>query len=146
MLTEHTPAPLFTLPNADGVPVSLTDYANNWVLLYFYPKDDTPGCTTEACSLRDNMPFLEDIGITVLGINGDSVASHKKFTEKYTLPFNLLSDTTGDTIKAYGADGFLAPKRISYLIAPDGTIAKAYATVSPATHAQEVIDDLKTLK
>ena len=83
MIQEHTPAPLFSLLNAENVEKNLADYAGQWVLLYFYPKDDTPGCTTEACAFRDNTPFYEDIGITVIGISKDTPKSHKAFKEKY---------------------------------------------------------------
>lgn len=145
MLTEHNPAPLFTLPNAEGLPISLNTYKGSWTLLYFYPKDDTPGCTTEACTFRDNFPFYEDIGIAVIGISRDTVAKHKKFKEKYNLPFELLSDTEGVVVTAYQADNLVGTKRISYLIAPDGTIAKAYSKVSPANHPQEVLADVQLL-
>lgn len=145
MLTEHTLAPNFTLPNHEGTPKSLKDFLGHWVLLYFYPKDDTPGCTTEACAFRDNTPFYEDVGIQVIGISKDSPESHATFKEKYNLPFELLSDTDGTTIKAYGADGMLGTKRISYLINPEGVIVKAYGKVSPATHAEEVLKDLQSL-
>lgn len=146
MLQEKTIAPSFTLKNALYEEKSLGDYAGHWVLLYFYPKDNTPGCTTEACAFRDNFPLYEDIGISVIGINSDSPESHQAFKEKYNLPFELLSDTNGIVAKQYSADGMLGTKRISYLIAPDGTIAKAYAKVNPATHAEEVLADLKALQ
>lgn len=146
MLEENTIAPNFTIKNQDGKDVSLSDYAGKWTLIYFYPKDDTPGCTKEACALRDNFPFYEDTGIEILGISKDSPASHTKFIQKYSLPFTLLSDSEGSVAKTYGADGMLGTKRISYLVSPNGTIAKAYPKVSPATHAQEVLEDLKKLK
>jgi peroxiredoxin Q/BCP len=145
MLQEQTIAPNFSLLSDQETPVSLSDFAGKWVLLYFYPKDDTPGCTKEACALRDNFPFYEDTGIAILGISKDSPKSHQKFIEKYSLPFTLLSDTENTVSKQYGADGVLGTKRISYLIAPDSTIAKAYSEVHPATHAQEVLEDLKKL-
>jgi peroxiredoxin Q/BCP len=146
MLNEQTIAPNISLLNQDDKQVSLSYFSGSWVLLYFYPKDDTPGCTAEACALRDNFPFYEDTGITVLGVSKDSPKSHKKFIEKYSLPFTLLSDSEGSVAKEYGADGILGTKRVSYLVAPDGTITKAYPKVNPATHAQEVLVDLKTLK
>ena len=146
MITEHTPAPQFTLMSDKEKEVSLSDYKGSWVVLYFYPKDNTPGCTTEACAFRDNFPFYEDTGITVLGISKDSPKSHVSFKEKYNLPFTLLSDTEGAVAELYGASNMLGgTKRISYLIAPDGTVAKAYEKVSPATHADEVLADYKTL-
>lgn len=146
MLEETTLAPDFTLQNEHNEAISLSAYKDHWVLLYFYPKDDTPGCTTEACAFRDNFPLYEDVGIAVIGISKDSPESHQTFKEKYNLPFTLLSDKDGTIAKQYGADGLLGTKRISYLIAPDGTIAKAYAKVSPATHAEEVLNDLKALQ
>ncbi len=146
MLEENTIAPNFTLKNQDGKDVSLSDYAGKWTLIYFYPKDDTPGCTKEACALRDNFPFYEDTGIEILGISKDSPASHTKFIQKYSLPFTLLSDSEGSVAKTYRADGMLGTKRISYLVSPNGTIAKSYPKVSPATHAQEVLEDLKKLQ
>ncbi|HSE56834.1 MAG TPA: peroxiredoxin [Candidatus Paceibacterota bacterium] len=146
MLTEGTITPPFSLPNAEGDTVSSTDFSGQWTLLYFYPKDDTPGCTKEACAFRDNFPFYEDIGITVVGISRDSVASHKKFKEKYNLPFELLSDTEGAVIETYGAANGTSTKRISYLVDPNGIIAKAYEQVTPATHAETVLKDLKELQ
>ncbi len=145
MLQEQTKAPNFTLVDQDEKEISLSD-TGKWVLLYFYPKDDTPGCTTEACSLRDNFPFYEETGISVVGISQDTPISHKRFQEKYELPFELLSDAEGKVSEMYGSGVDDTPKRISYLIAPDGTIAKAYPKVNPATHAQEVLEDLKKLK
>jgi len=146
MLAINTPAPNFALKNAEGVTVSLSEKAGTWILLYFYPKDDTPGCTAEACSIRDAMPLYEDLHITVFGISKDSVESHRKFKEKYRLPFDLLSDEDGYVSQLYGAGAGETPKRISYLIAPDGTIVRAYEKVSPATHAQEVLKDMEGLK
>lgn len=143
MLQENTPAPSFSLFDETQTLRTLDSYKGSWVLLYFYPKDDTPGCTTEACAFRDNFPFYEDTGITVIGISKDSATSHIKFKEKYSLPFTLLSDTEGVIAKLYGADGLLGTKRISYLVDPQGIIKKAYPKVSPATHAEEVLHDLK---
>ena len=145
MIAENNPAPLFTLPNAEGASVSLADYRGSWVILYFYPKDNTPGCTTEACTFRDNFPFYEDTGLKVIGISRDSVAAHKTFKEKYQLPFELLSDTEGSIVAAYGAAGLVGTKRISYLIDPSGTVARAYPKVSPALHPSEVLADMKAL-
>ena len=145
MLQENTTAPTFSLFDETQTLRTLESYKGSWILLYFYPKDDTPGCTTEACAFRDNFPFYEDIGITIIGISKDSAVSHKKFKEKYSLPFTLLSDTEGSIAKVYGADGLLGTKRISYLIDPEGTIKKSYAKVSPATHAEEVLADLQSL-
>ncbi len=147
MLTEGQIAPQFTLSNQDGVHRMLSDFIGSWVILYFYPKDDTPGCTAEACTFRDNFPFYEEVGIAVVGISKDSPESHKKFKEKYELPFELLSDPNSAIIRAYGAEKETGgTARISYLMRPDGTIAKAYATVNPATHAEEVLHDMATLR
>jgi len=139
-------APDFSAPDQNGVVHKLSDYAERWVLLYFYPKDDTPGCTKEACSLRDEYAVLKERGVAVLGVSKDSVKSHARFVDKYDLPFTLLSDADGEIIKLYGADGITLPKRISYLIRPDGTIAKIYNPVQAATHAADVLADLPTLQ
>lgn len=146
-------APAFSVLDQDGKQVQLADYAGKWVLLYFYPKDDTPGCTKEACALRDNLPRFGDMKAVVLGVSVDSVKSHKKFVDKYKLPFTLLADEEKQIVKAYGVWGekkfmgrtFQGTKRMSFLIKPDGTIAKIYDTVKPALHAQEVLSDLSTL-
>lgn len=145
MLQENTIAPSFSLFDEIETLRTLDLYKGSWILIYFYPKDDTPGCTTEACAFRDNFPFYEDTGITVLGISKDSSTSHKKFKEKYSLPFTLLSDTEGKVATLYGADGILGTKRISYLIDPEGMIRKVYPKVTPAIHAEEVLRDLKAL-
>jgi thioredoxin-dependent peroxiredoxin len=146
MLKEHERAPDFTLLNQDSIPVSLANFAGQWVLLYFYPKDDTPGCTAEACAIRDNFPFYEDLGIAVIGISCDSSESHKEFKEKNGLPFTLLADEDGKVSEQYGSGVGDTPKRISYLIAPDGTVAKTYPVVIPAHHAEEVLKDLKSIR
>lgn len=146
MITSQERAPEFTLLNQDSIPVSLSNFAGQWVLLYFYPKDDTPGCTQEACAIRDNFPFYEDLGISVLGISKDSPESHKAFKEKYGLPFGLLADTEGKVSELYGSGINDTPVRISYLINPEGIIVKAYNTVDPMTHAETVLADLRELK
>ena len=144
-------APNFHLSDQEGNKHSLTDYAGQWVLLYFYPKDDTPGCTTEACTIRDSWSEFKEAGVVVLGISTDSVKSHKKFAEKYELPFPLLADEQKEVVKAYGVWGpkkfmgreFLGTKRWSFLIKPDGTITKIYEDVKPAEHAREVLADVQ---
>lgn len=141
MLDIKTKAPDFSAPDQDGNIHSLADYKGQWLLLYFYPRDNTPGCTIEACSLRDNFPHFEKLKTAVVGVSTDSVASHGKFTSKYSLPFTLLSDSEHQMIKAYQANGL--KRRISYLIDPSGFIVKAYANVKPANHAEEVLEDLK---
>jgi len=143
-------APTFTLPDSLGNQVSLNDYKGKWVVLYFYPKDDTPGCTTEACNFRDDFKSLEAIGAKVVGVSIDDSFSHKKFAEKYNLPFPLLSDASGEVASRYGAlNNFLViklAKRYTYLINPQGKIAKIYLSVDTSKHSQEIIDDLKGLK
>lgn len=122
--------------------------------MYFYPKDDTPGCTKEACSIRDNLPKFKSLNMDVLGISADTVKSHKKFAEKYGLPFTLLSDEKKEVLKKYGtwAKKKLAGKdyfgilRTSFLINPEGKIFKIYQNVKPDTHAEEVLRDLQNIK
>lgn len=133
-------APDFSLPDQDGVTHSLKDYENKWVLIYFYPKDDTPGCTKEACGFRDVAAEYAKNNVIVLGVSKDSVISHKKFAEKYHLTFPLLSDESKVVIGAYGAWG-----RVSFLIGPDQTIQKEYLKVDVFKHAQEILQDVKTL-
>jgi len=143
-------APTFTLPDSLGNQVSLNDYKGKWVVLYFYPKDDTPGCTTEACHFRDDFKSLEAISAKVIGVSIDDSFSHKKFAEKYNLPFPLLSDASGEVASRYGAlNNFLViklAKRYTYLINPQGKIAKIYLSVDTSKHSQEIIEDLKKLK
>lgn len=145
-----SPAPSFHLPDAKKEQHRLTDYAGQWLVLYFYPKDDTPGCTKEACSFRDDLFQLEKLGAKVLGISVDDSDSHAKFAEKYNLPFPLLSDTDGKVADSYGALTNLGiikiAKRYTFLIDPKGNIAKAYLSVDTSRHSQEIIDDLKQLK
>ena len=153
MLPLGQQAPDFTLPDQDGVMHSLTDYRGKWVLMYFYPKDDTPGCTKEACALRDDFPAFDKLGAQIFGVSADTVASHKKFATKYKLPFTLLADPEKGMLKAYGVWGmkkFMGREyegimRSSYLINPEGKIAKVYEKVNPLTHADEVKKDLEAL-
>ena len=150
-LTEDSKAPDFELPDQNGKIHKLSDYKGKWVLLYFYPKDDTPGCTKEACTIRDSFPKFGKLNITVLGISKDSVVSHKKFEQKYNLPFALLSDEQKEVINLYGVWGekkfmgktYQGIHRTSFLINPEGTIAKIYEKVKPETHAEEVLKDIK---
>ncbi|HEX6542804.1 MAG TPA: thioredoxin-dependent thiol peroxidase [Ktedonobacterales bacterium] len=144
---EGTPAPDFTLPAGDGSKVTLSALRGQWVVLYFYPKDDTPGCTIEACSFRDNWQTLEQRGVRVLGISRDSVESHQKFAEKFSLPFTLLSDDEGEVTQKYGVWGeksmygktFMGISRVTFAIAPDGVIAHVWQKVKPDGHAAEVL-------
>jgi peroxiredoxin Q/BCP len=150
MLQLHKKAPTFILQDQNGVTHTLEQYKGKKVLLYFYPKDDTPGCTTEACSFRDNYKTLSDAGLVVLGVSKDSVKSHKKFADKYDLPFPLLSDNEGTVCEAYGVWGkkkfmgreYMGIMRQSFLIDEKGSLAKIYETVVPKEHVSEVSKDL----
>jgi peroxiredoxin Q/BCP len=151
MLKLGSKAPAFTLKDQNGDEHSLKDAAGKWVLLYFYPKDDTPGCTTEACSIRDAWSDFKKLGAVVWGVSKDSVKSHAKFVEKYHLTFPVLSDESTEMIQKYEAwdkkkfmgREYMGILRISYLINPEGRIAKVYEKVKPAEHAAEVVADLK---
>ncbi len=145
-----SPAPEFTLPDQEGKEHSLADYRGRWVLLYFYPKDDTPGCTKEACAIRDAFPQFGKGKAVILGISPDSVKSHAKFAEKYALPFTILADEGRQAIDAYGVWGpkkFMGREyegvlRTSFLINPEGKIEKVYENVKPEVHADEVLADI----
>lgn len=144
----------FKLPDQDGKIHSLSQYLGKWVVLYFYPRDDTPGCTKEACNFRDSIHELEKLEVVILGVSKDSISSHKKFSEKYHLNFPILSDEKKDVLKLYKAWGkkkfmgkeFEGILRMTYLIDPEGEIKKAYDKVNPLIHAEEVFKDLQTLK
>lgn len=146
-------APEFSLSDQDGTMHTLGEYKGSWVLLYFYPKDDTTGCTKEACTLRDEFPNFGALRAVVLGVSIDSVESHKKFAQKYSLPFTLLADEDRQLVEAYGVWGkkrmmgreYMGTRRTSFLIDPRGAIAKIYEGVKPAVHAQEVLRDLEEL-
>jgi len=142
-------APDFSLPDQDGKTHSLANYRGQVVLIYFYPKDDTPGCTKEACTIAEVYDDFEKNGVKVFGISTDSIESHKQFAEKYHLPFTLLSDPDRQVIVAYGAnqegegsEHSTHTKRISYLVSPDGVIIRSYPDVDPATHALNILKDL----
>lgn len=141
MLKEGSKIIDFNLVDQDGMAHKLSNYSEGRVLLYFYPKDDTPGCTKEACMITEVYDDFKKAGITVLGISSDSPESHKKFKEKYNLPFTLLSDPEKKVIKEYGAFSPLFTKRISYLI-DRGIIVKVYPKVDPASHAMEILKEL----
>lgn len=153
-LETGTLAPDFLLMDQSGAPHRKSDYAGRWLLIYFYPKDDTPGCTKEACGLRDRWSELQNLGCAVLGVSADSSESHAKFLTKHSLPFTLLSDPKHEMLQAYGAwqqksmygKFFMGIARISFLVDPDGRIAKAYPKVNAAAHADEVIRDLSALR
>jgi thioredoxin-dependent peroxiredoxin len=145
-------APDFSLPDQAGKIHHLSDYHGKWLVLYFYPKDDTPGCTKEACSFRDGREEFTKRGVSIVGISKDSVASHEKFSKKFDLNFTILSDTSLETIKAYGAWGkkkfmgkeFDGVLRNTYLINPEGEIVKTYEGVKPDIHSAEILSDLAT--
>ena len=143
------PAPDFELTDQNGQLHSIEDYRGKWVALYFYPKDDTPGCTTEACEFRDNIFAFKNLNCQILGVSLDDVDSHKEFAEKYSLPFPLLADTAGSTADAYGVKskymGMSVAKRQTFLIDPDGNVAKHYEKVDPDTHSQQLLADLEAL-
>lgn len=151
MPKEGTKAPPFSLPDENGEVRSLADHKGSWVLLYFYPKDDTTGCTREACTIQDDLPQFSRLDCTVYGVSADSETSHRKFRDKYHLSFHLLSDLDKTTINAYGVWGkkkFMGREyegilRTSFLINPEGKIAKVYQKVKPLEHAQEVLADLQ---
>ncbi|MCP5092545.1 MAG: peroxiredoxin [Gammaproteobacteria bacterium] len=142
-------APEFELPDQTGQLHSLEDYRDQWVVLYFYPKDETPGCTTEACEFRDNIFAFRELNAQILGVSLDDVESHMDFAENHSLPFPLLADTDGSASDAYGVKtrmfGMTVAKRQTFIIGPEGTIAKHYVTVKPAEHSAEIIADLKML-
>jgi peroxiredoxin Q/BCP len=140
-------APNFTLPDQNGNMHSLADYANGWLVLYFYPEDDTPGCTTEACAFRDAREVIAELGNTqVVGVSKDSVDSHKKFADKYNLAFTLLSNPSHDTLRSYHSWSDAGMQRNTYIINPNGEIVKEYKNVNPEEHVAEIIKDLKVLQ
>lgn len=143
----------FSLPDQERTNHTLSQYRGKWVILFFYPKDDTPGCTREACSFRDAIVELQKFGVVILGVSKDSVVSHKRFSEKYHLNFPILSDEKRIVIRKYEAWGkkkfmgreFEGTIRMTYLINPEGEIQKRYEKVNPLIHAGEILVDLKTL-
>lgn len=151
MLKEGDSVPAFTLPDQDKKDHNIHDYLGQWVLVYFYPKDNTPGCTVEATEIRDNYSEFEKLNVAVLGISKDSSGSHQKFIEKYDLPFTLLSDKEKQVAELFGSLGlkkfmgkeYMGVLRNSYLIDPNGVVRKIYEGVTPKDHAQEVLEDVK---
>jgi peroxiredoxin Q/BCP len=149
-LKEGDAAPLFTTNTGDGQTLSLADLRGKHVILYFYPRDNTPGCTKEACAFRDEFAALKKKGAVVLGVSADSLTSHSRFVQKYKLPFTLLSDADNKIGIAYGAWGpkqfmgirYTGMHRITFLIAPDGTIKRIWTKVKPADHAREILAQL----
>jgi thioredoxin-dependent peroxiredoxin len=150
-LKEGDVAPKFTAATSGGGKISLADYLGKNVILYFYPKDDTPGCTKEACGFRDYFADFKKAGAVVLGVSPDSVKSHDKFVEKFKLPFTLLADEDKKIVEAYGVWGeksfmgrkYLGVYRVTFLIGPDGKIKKIWPEVKPDEHAAEVLAALK---
>lgn len=146
-------APAISLFDQNGTKHTLKENRGKWVLLYFYPKDNTPGCTKQACAIRDEFPAFKKLNCVVFGISTDNEKSHKKFEEKFDLPFTLLADTEKKMVEAYGVWApkkfmgreFLGTLRTSFLIDPEGRIAKIYENVKPELHAEEVLADLKVL-
>jgi peroxiredoxin Q/BCP len=141
----------FTLPDISGKIHTLSDYAGKWIILYFYPKDDTPGCTTEACSLRDARDTLAEMGAEIIGISKDDASSHEKFKAKYSLNFTLLTDSEKQAIEAYGAwgkkmFGVEGVLRKTFIINPEGQVVKVYGRVTPVGHGEQVVKDLKKLQ
>ena len=144
-------APEFSLPDEAGVVHSLTDFAGQWLVLYFYPADDTPGCTAEACSLRDARDDLAAMGAQIVGISKDPAAAHEKFKAKHSLNFTLLSDPDKIAINAYGAwgkkqFGVEGTLRKTFLIDPSGIVQKVYGRVTPEGHGEQVTEELKKLQ
>lgn len=154
MVTLHSPAPAFSLPDQDGKTHQLKEYLGKWLIVYFYPKDNTPGCTKEACGFRDNFNEFKKMHGHIVGISKDSVKSHANFANKQHLNFPILSDESLETIKAYKAWGekkFMGKTyqgiiRSTVIVNPEGKIAKVYTKVTPLTHAQTIIEDLRELQ
>ena len=147
LLKQGAVAPDFELEDENGVPHKLSDYRGKFVVLYFYPKDDTPGCTTEACNFRDDYSAYTKAGVVILGVSPDNVKSHAKFKMKHQLPFTLLADINHEVCVTYGVWAlkkmmgreYFGVLRTTYLIGPDGKIVKVFEKVKPADHSAEVL-------
>lgn len=154
MLDIGKKAPAFTLPDQNNKKIKLSDFDGTWRVVYFYPKDDTPGCTKEACAIAEVYKDFSKLGVKVFGASKDSPESHKKFAKKYNLPFTLLSDESTKMIEKYGAwqeksmygKKYMGIARITYIIDPKGKVAAAYPKVSPDQHALQLLKDLKVLQ
>jgi len=148
ILKEGAKAPDFSVPDQDGKMVSLKDYKGKKVILYFYPKDDTTGCTAEACNLRDNRPLIMKKNYEILGVSADTVKSHKKFATKYNLPFKLLADTEKDIINKYGVWGekmlfgrkYMGIHRVTFLIDEKGIIEQVITEVDTKNHTEQILN------
>lgn len=153
MLDIHIPAPVFNLPDQDGNTVKLSDFKGQKVVLYFYPKDNTPGCTKEACAFAAAYDGFKEQNVVVIGISKDSVRSHQKFADKFQLPFLILADPKLEAIQAYDVwkekklygRTYMGIMRSTYLIDEEGIIQRAYEKVDPTTHAQTILEDLKSI-
>lgn len=153
MLPSGIPAPAFALPDQDGIVHTLASYKGKWLLLYFYPKDDTPGCTTEACNFRDAFAEYSKKEIEVVGVSADPIKNHKKFAEKYHLPFTLLSDEEKTMVEDYEVwveksmygKNYWGIARTTFLIDPQGTIKAVYENVKPEEHSAEILNDFGSL-
>ncbi|HED31949.1 MAG TPA: thioredoxin-dependent thiol peroxidase [Prosthecochloris aestuarii] len=150
LLSAGTPAPAFESVDQHGNPVTLSAYKGRKVVLYFYPKDDTPGCTKEACAFRDNFPKFKEIGVAVIGVSIDSEKRHKKFSEKYELPFTLVVDEEKSIVQDYGVWGlkkfigreYMGTGRVTYLVNEEGVIEHVWPKVKPEKHAAEILEYL----
>ena len=141
-------APNFSLQDQNNLTHTLSDYEGQWIVLYFYPKDDTPGCTTQACDFRDAVKRIIASKAVLFGLSLDSVRSHKLFAEKYNLPFSLLADETGEVSELYDSlsSFFKVANRNTFIVDPEGNIAKIYLSVNPKTHSEMVLNDLISLQ
>lgn len=148
---EGAEAPSFALPNEEGETIRLSDFRGRPLVLYFYPKDDTPGCTTEACNFRDDFEAFQEAGIEILGVSPDSPDSHARFKARYDLPFSLLADETNEVCEAYGVWGrkrfrgreYMGVNRTTFIIDGDGTISHIFENVDPTEHSTEVLAALQ---
>jgi len=151
MLQAGNPFPNFSLPNQDGETVKLSDFAGNWLVVYFYPKDDTPGCTIQGKSFTATKQDFENAGVKVVGVSQDDVASHKNFCNKFAFTIDLLSDTNGDLMKALGIGqsdwkGMKFWERTSFLVDQKGIVRRVYEKVNPEGHEQALLNDVRGLK
>lgn len=154
MLEIGDSAPLFCLPNQDDIEICLRDLKGKWIVLYFYPKDSTPGCTIEACEFSENLPNFEELNAVILGVSPDSTKSHQRFIEKQNLNFILLSDEKKEVLEQYGVwklkklygREYMGVERSTFIIDPDGKLAKIYRAVKVKGHVQEVKEELKALR
>jgi len=149
-ITAGQAAPAFSLPDQQQKVRSLGDYSGKWLVIYFYPKDDTPGCTTEVCNFRDEIFKLHELGAEVVGVSVDNTDSHRKFAEKYSVPFPLLADEGGKVAEQYGSLRSMGPikfaSRNTFIIDPQGKVARVYQDVDPKKHTAEVIADIKAMQ